>query len=382
MRALLTALTALFCSAVLAQSAGTTGNNGPNFTGYVACPNLGYFTTYATLNAKFTAGSVPTCTQAVTGDLGPVWSNGSNWIAFNASSWNPSAVPAPASSAGYTTLTFNTTTIGSTTGTWLPNNYFSSTTPSGAYTQNSDGSITLQGVSGWSGNNNSTLNSTQYSSTATNGWSGIAFGGGAYFEITYAQTGSVSSGDSSAGKWPSLWSLALEHIAGNATGFAGAANYQWSGQASGYVDFSELDFFENGTAGDTSNFGTTIHNWYGTGSCSSGNYCNVQAADYSVPAAGGNLSTKQKVGVLWIPATASTQGYVSVYVNDALVEKIVSWNQWNASTAPPPSSGTTAFGIMDQQHMSLTIGNGSTNSSITVYSVQVWQTSAANNLVQ
>jgi hypothetical protein len=48
-----------------------------------ATPDLGYFSTLAALRAAFTASGVPTGATAKTGDLGPVYSNGTYWVPAN-----------------------------------------------------------------------------------------------------------------------------------------------------------------------------------------------------------------------------------------------------------------------------------------------------------
>jgi hypothetical protein len=58
-----------------------------------ATPNLGYFSASTVLSAAYPASAVPVGTSAVTGDLGPVWSNGASWVAFNASTWSSSYIP-------------------------------------------------------------------------------------------------------------------------------------------------------------------------------------------------------------------------------------------------------------------------------------------------
>lgn len=126
------------------------------------------------------------------------------------------AIPLPAVQAGFTTLTWNTTTIGTTTGTWQASNLEGCNTSPLQYSQNSNGSIYLSGYTDgtYTGCGNSNLDTAIQISGSPN-WSGVAFGGGAYVECTLSFVGQ-GTGPFPNGH-PACWTQDIEHMS------------QWSG---------------------------------------------------------------------------------------------------------------------------------------------------------
>ena len=113
----------------------------------------------------------------------------------------------------------------------------------------------------------------------------------------------------------------------------------------------------------TSNqYGTALHNFApGAPEQSTGSWINVPA--------GTNLNQSNTYGFLWVPATATTQGYAEWFFNGQQVGQTVTWTQGS----PGP------YGILDGDHLALILGTGP-NSPMTVSNVQVWQASTANDI--
>jgi len=87
-----------------------------------------------------------------------------------------------------------------------------------------------------------------------------------------------------------------------------------------------------------------------------------------------------KIGFLWVPATSSTNGSATYYLDRQQMGDAATWAQFTGQS-PPPTGQPWTFGILDSQHLAIMIGTG-TNQPMTVQSVNVWQASAAGNLVQ
>ena len=284
-------------------------------------------------------------------------------------------IPAPASAVGYNTETFNSTTLGTTAGTLQLFNFFSNTVTTSP-TQNGDGSLTFTGVG--SGNTyNATVSSASHNAAKTNQWQGVAFGGGFYAEVT-AQiiSGTPPGGAQSA----SFWFNDVETMGPGAI----TAASQWPGQASDYGDWIEVDAFEFNQASLTS-YPFGIINWYGIDGADNG--VNAGAISGS-PVAGisPNFHSLNQYGLLWVPATVSTQGYVKFYVNRVQVGNTIFWNKYNSALAPPPpapvSGGNSAFSIIDQRHLAIIFGVSSSAIPMKVTAMQVWQSSSAGAVTQ
>jgi hypothetical protein len=263
-------------------------------------------------------------------------------------------VPEPAAAVGFNTQTFGpNVTIGSN---WQKFNFFGVSPSTIKAVQNSDGSVTIRP----GGNNYGAMLSTTAQGAGTS-FTGVAFGGGGYFQATMKFTGPAS-----------FWANDIENMNGVS---AGVGPNQWPGQASGYGNWIETDFAEF----DSPNvYGFAIHNWYGlvgsgagTSTVDSGSPVFPPGADYTKP----NI-----YGFLWVPATATSQGYAKWYFNGVQVGNTITWNQYNPSAGPPPStSNGTAYSVLDKLHLALILGTGSSTPN-TVYNVQVWQASAADDI--
>ena len=296
----------------------------------------------------------------------------------------PNSAPPAAAAHGYNVLTFNSgfapalldTAQEYTAGKewYMFNAYYVSPTSTGV-ALNGDGSLTLTGQA----SANWQVSTTGIVGGAgSSNWTGTAFGGGGYFEAVFKfDPAEVHL----ANGWPSFWSTSIESM-------AYLTSQQWAGQATGYYNAPELDFFEYeyGTYHYPYAFATTLHHRYGIYdvTCRGAGYCDQQTLyPSSVRDAPSGIDWTQyhKVAALWIPATPTRSGSVTTYVDGVQVGAPNTWTQF-ANQAPPPTSRTSwTYGIIDQRHMAIILGTG-TGQHLTIKSVKVWQASGAHNLVR
>jgi hypothetical protein len=253
---------------------------------------------------------------------------------------------------------------------WYLWNFFGDTPSSVGLTFNGDNTVTI---------NPGTRNNGQVVSAASLGgdkWVGTAFGGGGYFEVILKFDPTRVN---CANGCPSFWSMSIEHLI-NSDG------PQWNGQAPKYSHYIEVDVFEYDVYSEGINtYGAAMREWYGryNVTCVTG-HCNV-TTPYSdlVRRAPADIDWRQyhKIGFLWLPATASTSGSATFYLDDQQVGVATTWSQFAAQTPPPGGNAPWTFGIIDMQHLSLMIGTG-IGQPMTVRSVKVWQGSSAANLSQ
>jgi hypothetical protein len=97
-----------------------------------------------------------------------------------------------------------------------------------------------------------------------------------------------------------------------------------------------------------------------------------------IPPAGINFRQFHTYGFLWVPATATTRGYMDAYFDGHVIGHRVYWTKYT-SQAPTPVGKTWAFGRIDQEHLFFILGTG-VGEPFTVKSVNVWQRNAASNL--
>jgi hypothetical protein len=84
-------------------------------------------------------------------------------------------------------------------------------------------------------------------------------------------------------------------------------------------------------------------------------------------------------GFLWVPATASAQGYAQYYFDGQATNDKMTWTQYSGTDVPPPGTTPWTFGVLDPQHVALVLGTGNAE-PMRIQSVNVWQASASNNL--
>jgi hypothetical protein len=174
-----------------------------------------------------------------------------------------------------------------------------------------------------------------------------------------------------AGGWPSFWCLPIEKG-------MGPVPDAWPGQAAGYEHYLELDIMEYIWSGvRPSSYMATLHDWYGVYT-SGFNDVNNGAANVMPVSDVSLFNSFHRYGVLWVPATASTKGYIQYYFDRAPVGTQFLWDQYTGQP-PTPIGQSWKYGIVDSHHHSLILGTGP-GANLTVQSVDVWQASAANNL--
>lgn len=294
-------------------------------------------------------------------------------------------VPPPAAANRYSVRTFysgfdeSTVDLRDTRGAgykWYLGQFFGwpATVPA-AVTINAEKSLTLRGEV-------SRINTATPSSDGK-GWTGVAFGGGAYIRAILKFDPNISL--AGAKSWPGFWSMAIEH-------FAGEPSEQWSGQAPGYAHFIEADFFEYDlpqSVFGTKRYGGALHEWYGIyGRTCERIYCKVS----NVSGAGSRFSNfiinvppetdfseYHEYGFLWVPASKDKPGFAQYYFDGSATTNLVYWLLFEGQ-APPPTMKPWAFGIIDRQHLALVLQTGA-NSKMTVDCVEVWQRSDSGNLV-
>jgi hypothetical protein len=222
--------------------------------------------------------------------------------------------------------------------------------------QNGDGSVTIAG--GGNGYNAQAVTySFQGNGTKT------AFGGGGYFEATLSWANDYNGwGMSGSNGWPSWWTNVIDPI-------------PWPGQGgSGYINSIEPDVME---FWGNNNYGSALHDWYGDPNGGADDV--VQGAASDLPA-GFDHSKPHRYGMLWVPATPTSKGYVKFYFDGVHRDGgDIYWDMYDPNQPPPPVVGSTAGSVLDKEHIELLLGSGSNNPE-TVYKVQVWQASNANDI--
>ena len=285
-------------------------------------------------------------------------------------------LPAPAAAAGYRMETlasnsFSPANVDMKTTyargyQWYFLNFFGLTPLPATTTFNSDGSINVATtVTGWTQEGSNIGSAGAISGSP--GFRGTAYGGGGYFEATFAFNNTAVN--TSLG-WPSWWGYSLEQFTWN------QGKAQWPGQRPGYQHYIEADFFEY-DAGVVAGYGGTLHDWYGVNS--SGNYqLPWSSAGRNVPS-NTNFNQYHRYGFLWKPATATAKGALSYYFDGVQVGPTTYYTKWTNQPPAPSAATPWTFGVIDHQHLVLILGTGPPV-AMQVKSVHVWQASAANNL--
>jgi hypothetical protein len=291
-----------------------------------------------------------------------------------------SDVPPQAAAAHYTVRTFSSTfsanevdiTNTSKSGfKWYPYNFFGASTKLSSIGLNADGSVTLLGdTTGPNGE----LATASWTGTP-GGFVGTAFGGGGYFEATFKFDPQDVIKNNFNG-WPAWWSMAIEHMANLDT-------RQWPEQENGYEHFIEADFFEYDLKdyvrrGKLNYFGGALHDWFGLPSGGQYNHLTLPnrliAREVPIDT---DFTRYHRYGFLWVPATATRDGYAEHYFDGRRVGGRIAWRQYT-NQAPPPRP-PWMFSIIDHNHLVLILGTD-LNEPMTVQSVNVWQTSDAQNM--
>ena len=387
-------------------------------------------------------------------------------------------IPPAAKAVGYTTNTFNSTTLSNTPGNiYYAGNFYGVPQPpalgqpGATAQQNSDGSFTLLGSP------TTLLSSAQYSKSSVGEFVGTAFGGGCYVEATMGWNPGTGAAGAS---WPAFWFNDIETMAYNAVtaanvwpnltakitagspnivlNFPTAGNYSVSGPKTGnykivfttvlspllaesgsallteasspllassasgtgsvtgitfgttyyivsvgtnsvqvsatqggaaivpggtgsitcglgFGDWIEIDTEYD--SGSTKKLGYALHSW--NGYLGGGTQANTTFSPYTVITGSNTFANQNKFGMLWVPATETSPGYVTWYFNNSATYT-QQWNLYDPTLPPPPVYGTSAFSVLDTRHIAILLST-STVYPVTVTSLNVWQSTAANNWV-
>jgi hypothetical protein len=162
---------------------------------------------------------------------------------------------------------------------------------------------------------------------------------------------------------------------------------QWSGQASGYAHFNELDVFEaccGGSYVGQSGYYGSVHDW--SGIYNNGWPVNISnnATHYFTPVMPSSVNWNQyhTYGALWVPQKGATPGYIQFFFDGypgpieyylgPPVSPPVPQNGLGSYDPTSPSLATTTYSIIDSQHPAL---NLSTDGGwpMLVDWVRVWQ---------
>lgn len=247
--------------------------------------------------------------------------------------------PPMAAAVGFNTRTFGPNiTIGSN---WFYFDlYGGGTTYPGSVTQLANGAVRCNGngPNGWNGH----LASARYAANSK-GWSGVSFGGGAYFEALLRWDNDYQQ----VGGWPAWWANE-----GSSEGYG-------TRTTGGQKDAIEMDFMEFWR---NDNYGAAIWHWNAWGDT-------VDGVSYDTP---GDHANPHLYGFLWVPSTPSAGGYARAYYDR---QQIKQWT-WPRYTGNDQNSNIS---VMDVTHQILLLGTSAAN-PMTVYSAEVWQANTNNNL--
>lgn len=318
--------------------------------------------------------------------------------------------PAAAAAVGFNAVTFgpnlilNKTITSPTTGyptfvngaNIVPFTFFGTSWTNIGCSQNSDGSVSMDGSGQNYGNGLCTAAAGQ---SGLSGVTGVTFGGGLYVEAVAKGNGPMS-----------FWGNDVEHMNdGNVPA--------WPNTPSNFGAFGnwiETDIMEFDTTG---NYGWSPHSWYGyddAGNSYGGNqgyapnsnfYYDVNPQwggplnNFNGPPAGVDYTQYHKYGMLWVMATASTPGYMQMYFDGQAISNKMQWNLYDPTLPPPNTAGalintrsgpypsntisdtvpSTAWSVLDTRHLAFICG-GSPGSTTTFQSITVWQASGAGNI--
>jgi hypothetical protein len=292
----------------------------------------------------------------------------------------PAAVPPQAANVGYTTVTFGPTLeLGTNI---FPFDFFGNTPVATQVTQSAPGAPIH--ILGPNGNVYAAGICTARLSTNSAGFTGTVFGGGYYIEAELSFTPGAVSVTSPMTGMPGFWGEDIAHL----TNSAASEIPDPPAPETGYYRFAEADYMEwegttQGPSSDTtdSTYLMTLHDWNGTAP----DYAQMVGSS-SLPTYGrlsigtASFGATNKYGALYVPATATTKGYMQAYFNGTAVGNRVEWVEYSATETLPPTLGTTAFNIFDVRQLAILFGAG-INTPMTVYSLTIWQASAAKNTV-
>ena len=250
-----------------------------------------------------------------------------------------------------------------------------------------DGSLDLEGCN--TGPNGEIV--TAVPNSGSSNYRGTAFGGGMYVELT-AQ---MPSGDwTGTTGWPALWFQPLE----SALEFNAPGNpAHWAGEAAtNYYHLLENDAMEmDGTSSSGHWIASALHEGWGiyNSTCTPA-YCKTSGG-VTWATTNWTPTTTHKYAMQYVPATGSTSGHVSYYLDGTLQgsQGSLTWSQFQNTGLSPyipsnmPANNTIGasspawlYGVMDTYHYVMILGTGTGAKPFKIIAVNVWQTSSGGNV--
>lgn len=197
--------------------------------------------------------------------------------------------------------------------------------------------------------------------------------------------GAGTNGSSGANGWPAWWADPVEHGAEQSVCAEG-----WVGQSTSpcFVHYAEMDFFEYSVWANNDRLFTyngTIIDWSGVYSSGYPNQLQNTANRRITLPSSTNFQQPHRYGFLWVPASPYSQGYFQWYFDGLPTSDRVTYNYYSCTQSPSPPPTTSGwpftYGVADCLHPELII-NTSNTGPVHIYGIDVWQASAAGNLVQ
>jgi len=278
----------------------------------------------------------------------------------------PGSPPPPPPPPG-TTAPAQAAAVGMTLRTHGPNvtlgqNWFAYPGYESRSIQNADGSVTCNGAGSLNYHGNWHFGSTV---GRNNGFWGVAFQGGGYFECDMS-IGNAGNIVSDSGGWTAWWS-------NNVGGYWGVPNDTPDGLG---IEYDAAEWLTYGPQGQQEyNAGIILWN------VSGGMWTSLDAGIADSPHFPGSndFGQRHKYGWLWVPATQTSAGYIKNYYDNVQVGHTYTWTpytsgDWNAI------HNTNPWCAMDLGHGQQLLLGTSNNNPIRVYTVTVWQRSDSRNL--
>ncbi len=277
----------------------------------------------------------------------------------------PNPVPSMAAEVGFNTLTFNSTNVvddnTAPAGGWFLFNFHFLPMIAAEAVDTAEGLF----LSGHSSNDYAaTIATAAYNPNEPMGFKGMAFGGGWYYEGTFSYAG-VQTADLIC-----MWAASVETAQSQEPG------EQWV----------EMDGPEFDVNNSTTQYGRSLHNWIQDGSVRkridpAATSKAITIPSGSKPLGDNNIHT---YGNLWVPATATTQGYMKWYFDGVQVGETLYWDKYSGTTlfdGTFPPTGAQIGAVIDIQHFMPIFGDSNPNTPMTINSVRIWQASGANNII-
>ena len=201
--------------------------------------------------------------------------------------------------------------------------------------------------------------------TAGNGgnFSGVAFGGGGYFEIVFSIENDILGWGGDPTGWPAWW---MNNIEGT---YDNVPNPLVDQQG---IEYDACEFLD--PHGTPINAGIIL--WSGDGRLWN-NTDNGQGNGIFLP--GGDFTVRHRYAWLWVPATNTTQGYIKNYIDGVQKGLTYTWNKFVPGRSWEDSKNNDPWAVMDTGRYRLLVGSNQLN-PMTVYSVEVWQANDSANL--